>query len=184
MGRFETQMGDLFISTEGGETTGVYVNEDPYPVFVIPADITEALRKHFRAERDEKIGRWRDTVNPNAVVYRKVSWEDDVVGRYISIFDEAEGSTLGEYWENDGPSRISDIAERYFAAHSEPKPWLSAECGELWMLRIDGRAGVYLMDESGIFREVFTEKPVNSLEEKAITAGRRIWPEGGDPCDD
>ena len=89
-----------------GEGSGVYTLET-----------TEALRAFFQAERDAELGRWRDTENPNVVVYPCLN-QDDGYGRVVWVLDEAEmvsGTVL-----DDRHSHSS--ASRYFAAHPQPEP--------------------------------------------------------------
>ncbi len=80
-------------------------------------DTTNALRAFFQAERDDALGRWRDTENPNVVVYPCLN-QDDGYGRVVWVLDEAEmvsGTVL-----DDRHSHSS--ASRYFAAHPQPEP--------------------------------------------------------------
>ena len=89
-----------------GEGSGVYTLET-----------TEALRAFFQAERDDALGRWRDTENPNVVVYPCLN-QDDGYGRVVWVLDEAEmvsGTVL-----DDRHSHSS--ASHYFAAHPQPEP--------------------------------------------------------------
>ncbi len=81
------------------------------------SDTTNALREYFQAERDDALGRWRDTENPNVVVYPCLN-QDDGYGRVVWVLDEAEmvsGTVL-----DDRHSHSS--ASRYFAAHPQPEP--------------------------------------------------------------
>ena len=81
------------------------------------SDTTNALRAFFQAERDDALGRWRDTENPNVVVYPCLN-QDDGYGRVVWVLDEAEmvsGTVL-----DDRHSHSS--ASRYFAAHPQPEP--------------------------------------------------------------
>ena len=84
---------------------------------VYTLETTEALRAFFQAERDDALGRWRDTENPNVVVYPCLN-QDDGYGRVVWVLDEAEmvsGTVL-----DDRHSHSS--ASRYFAAHPQPEP--------------------------------------------------------------
>ena len=84
---------------------------------VYTLETTEALRAFFQAERDDALGRWRDTENPNVVVYPCLN-QDDGYGRVVWVLDEAEmvsGTVL-----DDRHSHSS--ASRYFAAHPLPDP--------------------------------------------------------------
>ena len=44
---------------------------------VYTLETTEALRAFFQAERDDALGRWRDTENPDYVAYRTPKYDDD-----------------------------------------------------------------------------------------------------------
>ena len=145
-------------------------------------DTTNALREYFQAERDDALGRWRDTENPNVVVYPCLN-QDDGYGRVVWVLDEAEmvsGTVL-----DDRHSHSS--ASRYFAAHPqpqpEPKPWLEAKPGEVWALTyagIEETAWVadFTWGAPPRFRQFKNLLNPIFTNDKHITAGRRIWPEG------
>ena len=103
---------------------------------VYTLETTEALRAFFQAERDDALGRWRDTENPNVVVYPCLN-QDDGYGRVVWVLDEAEmvsGTVL-----DDRHSHSS--ASRYFAAHPDEethKPWHEAKAGEYWLVTLEG----------------------------------------------
>ena len=80
-------------------------------------ETTEALRAFFQAERDEELGRWRDTENTDMVAYRTPE-DDDGCGRCILLLDENTGDNHWE-WERIA---TSGPGLRYFAAHPEPEP--------------------------------------------------------------
>src|SRR5690625_2476196 len=104
-----------------------------------PRLVTEALREYFIAERDTELGRWRDEEKPNMVVYR-VPENDDKDGRAVRVIDEATGAYFS-LWERDVKhferGSVHATAARYFAAHPEPRPWHSAQPGEVWLLTIN-----------------------------------------------
>ena len=144
-------------------------------------ETTEALRAFFQAERDETLGRWRDPVNPDWVVYP----HDDV---NTTVHDETTGAYLNwsrEQAEDDEYSRGFGFAtaRAYFQAHPEPKPWEKARPGydEIWVLTIHGC-------EQPVYVDEFRGEPVFQVpggetispHRESITAGHRIWPEGGD----
>ena len=152
---------------------------------VYTLETTEALRAFFQAERDEQLGRWRDPENPNIVVYPIPAMNDqgDGYGRAVWVLDEAEmvsGTVL-----DDRHSHSS--ASRYFAAHPqpqpEPKPWLEAKPGEVWVLTyagIEETAWVadFTWGAPPRFRQFKNLLNPIFTNDKHITAGRRIWPEG------
>ena len=100
----------------------------------------ETLRAFFQAERDEALGRWRDTENPNVVVYPCLN-QDDGYGRVVWVLDEAEmvsGTVL-----DDRHSHSS--ASHYFAAHPDEEPhksWHDAKAGEYWLVALEGAAPI------------------------------------------
>ena len=147
---------------------------------VYTLETTEALRAFFQAERDEELGRWRDPENPDWICYGRGSSSDTV-----HVINEYDG--LPYMLERDqvayADSEFSEVAQRYFAAHPEPKPWEKARPGydEIWVLTIHGC-------EQPVYVDEFRGEPVFqvpggetiSLHRESITAGRRIWPEGED----
>ena len=138
-------------------------------------ETTEALRAFFQAERDEELGRWRDTENTDMVAYRTPE-EDDDDGRCILLLDENTGD---KHWEWERIA-TSGPGLRYFAAHPEPKPRDAAQPDEVWVLTINNdREEVFRCGENGLY-SLKTGNPLGSLlscSHNKITAGRRIWPE-------
>ena len=135
-----------------------------------------ALRAFFQAERDEELGRWRDTENTDMVAYRTPE-DDDGCGRCILLLDENTGDNHWE-WERIA---TSGPGLRYFAAHPKPKPWDAAQPDEIWALTINNdREEVFRCGERGLY-QLKTGNSLGSLlscSHNKITAGRRIWPEG------
>ena len=76
----------------------------------------KALREYFQAERDEELGRWRDTENPNIVVYALSMMDGE--DRCIRLLNELSGAT----WLDWGRVALPGPASRYFEAHPEPEP--------------------------------------------------------------
>ena len=150
---------------------------------VYTLETTEALRAFFQAERDAELGRWRDPENPDIVVYPIPAMNDqgDGYGRAVWVLDEAEmvsGTVL-----DDRHSHSS--ASRYFDAHPlpEPKPWEDAKPGEVWALTyagIEETAWVadFTWGAPPRFRQFKNLLNPIFTNDKHITAGRRIWPEG------
>ena len=161
---FTATNGILFTITEDG----VLRWEGGYD----PRRVTDALREYFQRERDTQLGRWRDPKNPDMVAYRTPE-DDDGSGRCILLLDENTG---GNHWEwehtaSPGPAR------RYFDAHPqpEPKPWLEAKPGEVWVLTRWGTAETFLVTGSEFITADLAV--IVDLDDDSITAGRRIWPE-------
>ena len=143
----------------------------------------KALRVFFQAERDEELGRWRDPENPDWITYP--SGNEDAV----RVFNEREGGT-SQYWtrrnvESRDPaytwySASYYAADRYFAAHPKPKPWDAAQPDEVWVLTDGDRSEVFRCGENGLY-SLKTGDPISRVFPIiTVTAGHRIWPEGGD----
>lgn len=146
--------------------------------------VVDALREFFRAEEDERIGRWRFPVDPDFVVYaprpgfRPV---DSTEPCDLFIINENWGAGLAyldaeysSYDEEDRP--FADAGRAYFEAHPEPKPWHDAKEGEVWVIEVDGETKALLVDP-----EQFTDGNEGiDFDHKGITAGRRIYPESTD----
>ena len=151
------------------------------PIILSEEEMDE-LRAHLQAERDEQLGRWRDPENPNVVVYPCLN-QDDGYGRVVWVLDEAEmvsGTVL-----DDRHSHSS--ASRYFETHPlpepEPKSWVDAKPGEVWALTyagIEETAWVadFTWGAPPRFRQFKNLLTPIFTNDKHITAGRRIWPEG------
>ena len=154
-----------------GEGSGVYTLET-----------TEALRAIFQAERDDALGRWRDTENKDMVAYRTPE-EDDEDGRCILLLNETTGDTNYE-WER---LAYSGPGLRYFDAHQqpepepEPKPWEAAKPGEVWLVTcrhcepqicqvLSSRKFLPTQTETGY------QPPVLPLDHPTIITAHKIWP--------
>ena len=146
----------------------------------IPPDlVSSALREFFQAERDEKLGRWRDTENPDIVCYPVACDLDAVWVVYEGDWTRYHATRTG--WEDVLPHYVSETAGRYFQAHPEPKPWEKARsyCDEIWVLTIHGcEQPVYVTEFRGEPVFQVPDGETISLHRESITAGRRIWPEG------
>ena len=167
------------------EVGRIHLSRAGYCNGIYTLETTEALRAFFQAERDEQLGRWRDPENPNIVVYPIPAMNDqgDGYGRAVWVLDEAEMVSMTVL--DDRHSHSS--ASRYFAAHPqpqpEPKPWLEAKPGEVWALTyagIEETAWVadFTWGAPPRFRQFKNLLNPIFTNDKHITAGRRIWPEG------
>ena len=135
----------------------------------LPTADFKTLREYFQAERDEELGRWRDPENPDWVVYPR---RDTVyvINEYDGLPYMRERKQVAYA---DGA--VSEVAQRYFDTHPEPKPWDTAQPDEIWVLTIDGYSAPYLRN----WRGTWTNSTSNVyVGDGAITGGRRIWPEG------
>lgn len=143
----------------------------------------EAFREFFQRERDLELGRWRDPVNRDLVVYRRPE-EDDEDGRAVRVLDDSTGFAF-TYWEKygldgQGATRYEkgqEAASRYFEAHPAPKPWEEAESGEIWeLIGADGLKQAWVRNGAEGWVSINASKVVY-YDGKGATAGRRIWPE-------
>lgn len=169
---------EIEITEEGGLLrTGSYGHAPAGPM------ATRALREYFQHERDQELGRWRDPVNRDFVVYRRPE-EDDYDGRAVAVLDDSTGVAF-TYWEKygldgQGVTRYEkgqEAAGRYFAAHPETKPWDEAESGEIWELTgADGLKQAWVRNGTEGWVSINALK-VMYYDGKGVTAGRRIWPE-------
>ena len=130
-----------------GEGSGVYTLET-----------TEALRAFFQAERDEELGRWRDTENPNIVVYALSMMDGE--DRCIRLLNELSGAT----WLDWGRVALPGPASRYFEAHPLPEP----EHEEIWVITANGDTGPALAT---------TQTANGTILDATEITGRSIWPE-------
>ncbi|MGW9587463.1 hypothetical protein [Microbacterium sp. NPDC055455] len=136
-----------------------------------------ALREFFRAEEDERLGRWRWPENPDYVVYPDESGKTEVV----EVLCESTGMSLSSTRTGNAPHRDAhaDAARAYFDAHPEPKPWHEAQIDEVWLLTIDGVEEAYRTEMVSHVR-FFAIRAENGMtygtRSSEITAGRRIYP--------
>jgi hypothetical protein len=144
----------------------------------------EALREFFRAEEDERLGRWRWPENEGYIVYPDARYP-----HLVTVIDESTG--LREFRSKSKAGHKRDNFERaaaaYFDAHREPKPWHDAKFGEVWLLTFTGfethgsspwtvRPGRLTTDAAEfIYPQNGNTIALNDTE---ITAARRIYPEG------
>ena len=162
------------------EVGRIHLSRAGYCNGIYTLETTEALRAFFQAERDQELGRWRDTENPDWICYGRGSSSDTV-----HVINEYDGLPYmlerGQVAYAD--SEFSAVAQRYFEAHPKPKPWDAAQPDEIWVLTINNdREEVFRCGERGLY-SLKTGNPIGSLlscGSNKITAGHRIWPEGED----
>lgn len=142
-------------------------------------DEVEALREFFRAEEDERLGRWRWPENPDYVVHGGAR---DTFGRRqaIVINEGTTDKTAFTPSSATGQSEKHRAARAFFDANPEQKPWHDAKPGDLWVLDLRGSilsAEVYRFTEWRVFWPVDNPDsvyfdPTNPIIEDA----RKIWP--------
>jgi hypothetical protein len=144
---------------------------------------TQALREFFRAEEDERLGRWRWPENPEWVVYPPVRDRAK-----IAVIHEGTGNSA--LYGRNSPTvtirtevPVSDwhrVARDYFDAHPERKPWERAEAGELWKVGFDGGADANMLavrnDHGDI--EFVSHNRRFAVTYSQINYATRIYPEG------
>lgn len=162
--------------TRNGDALSMVTPPDGYygeRAVALTSEATAALADFFRAEEDERLGRWRWPENPNWVCYPTAFGE-------VVVFDESDPakdsrvlSRGGDTWPHFRPA-----ADAYFDAHPEPKPWHEAKPWETWLITFDGAQEAVTLDEDREFRD--RNAPHNGwahITDPSITAGRRLWPE-------
>lgn len=139
--------------------------------------LVDALREFFRAEEDERLGRWRWPDNPEYVVYARDSVEGSR-GRGFRVMDEASGDTWSydETGLRDCRGEAWEAARAYFDAHPEPKPWHDAEEGDIWVLDL-AASGESPWHVVGQRFENVQNGAARPLNDKSFRAGYRIYPE-------
>lgn len=139
---------------------------------------TEA-KKAYQRQRDEELGRWRDPVEKDAVVYRMGDWFGS---RRVTVSNERNGVSEVAYekMESQSSEWAREIAARYFEAHPEKKPWHDAKPSEVWALTFSEEGGggteAWVVDAHGCFSNPSYVSYVR-IQDSTIIDGRRIWPE-------
>lgn len=170
-------------------SNGVELTRTPEGHIIIPPVTTglgevtqQALREFFRAEEDERLGRWRWPQNPGFVVYHSESGYVNVV-REHSHFGDTGGAAMritrpdAEQYTSPISANFYNAAKAYFNAHPEPKPWHDAKHREIWVLFVAINEEAYKVDDDAFV-------PVNNparvripLTDTRIQRAHRIYPE-------
>lgn len=129
---------DIIEMTPGSEKE----HWDPLGGYVEGTLMDAAMAEWYQHRRDQELGRWRDPENPDHLVYQS---EPYVQGyRRIAVVNERDMTgvhTFSEGAEEGSTDPKALTAQRYFAAHPEPKPWHSAEAGTFWRIHLDADDG-------------------------------------------
>jgi hypothetical protein len=146
--------------------------------------VVKALREFFRAEEDERLGRWRWPENPEFVVY-----PGSLSMREAQVVSEEKGCwgqwSEAEAHRDAGRDRLSAAAVAYFDANPEPKPWDSAKVGEVWEFtyQVPGRADLGYPPVQTITR-LYTRTDAGwrsmgrknvFLDTARVSGGRHVW---------
>lgn len=158
--------------SDGYEAVVKLVGRSP----ALEADIEAALAAHFTAARDTELGRTRDPVNPDCVVYRTPDHDDDD-GRSIRVLNERTG-VAAVSWERyiRAAGELAEVANRWYAANPPAPAWHSAKLGEAWSLTIDGETGAAVVGRSldGLSFVASTGFTYDVTDPR-ITAGACVW---------
>jgi hypothetical protein len=135
----------------------------------------------FQAKRDRELGRWRDPLNPDYVVYLVPS--DDMV----RVLDERDGMQITALradvrgFEPSGSTRgLFKVAWNFFDAHPVRQPWDDAKPGEIWAVSVEGQEMFAVHAVAGFLGEVVfksVEGTNVNMRSSAYTVARKIWPE-------
>lgn len=162
-------------------------NEELAQDVELDAWMVTALREFFRAEEDERLGRWRWPENPDYVVYPQGLDHDGF--RYAMAVYEPTGNA-GKWQEGQSvsppmtdPQHLGIYAvAAYFDAHPEPKPaWHDAKSGEVWAIKfgVSEDEEIVQAKDSFFVNLSVSDRWFDTTGKKApdITDARRIWPE-------
>jgi len=150
----------------------VLIDAGTHSMSVFMADGTAlALREFFRAEEDERLGRWRWPENPDYVVYpdgtsRRVVKESTGQTMQVSYHDRKVMTTYLDSYV--GAARAFD------SAHSQPKPWHEAQPGQVWLVNGTVRAVVERAREPHTFSDPFSREVGLPVTDPSIVDARRI----------
>jgi hypothetical protein len=153
----------------------------------LTAKESDGLREFFRAEEDERLGRWRWPDNPNYLVY------PGNAPHRVRVVSEADGQVL-TYERDEYPDHVtgfSGAGNAYFVAYPDTKSWHLAKPGEVWLVTVDGgheRPHYVEANRSDTIGGVafvaidpkWSQPGHVGIAAPAISGARRIWPEGGD----
>lgn len=140
-----------------------------------------ALLEWAQHEHDLELGRWRDSKEPDLVVY-------PLDTNAVTVFDEITESEylmrLNEIRLEQGDP-INDAVRRYLAAQPRPA-WHDAKPGQLWIVSsptFNAARGVGVLVEDFVQEGlVFLSgnETMESITSTEIVAAERIWSPDGD----
>jgi hypothetical protein len=153
---------------------------------------SDALREFFRAEEDERLGRWRWPQNPEwlvkyigdhtvVVVNEKNFWVHVGKQGEFNHFHFRDARSHGDNL-SDKAAAYKRAAWAFFAAHPDlcPQPWHDAQPGDVWVL--DTRSDLGTDRRAWIISdrpEAFWSMGQGYMlaRSTSIIDGKRIWPE-------
>lgn len=142
------------------------------------------LRQYILHDRDQELGRWRHKDYPEYVVYPKqeavtesepgVRVVNEITGRSKDIGRKVIGACEAVV------SRYGKVAQSYFEAHPESKPWLDAKPGEVWLITCGLGAyedvpAVVARDRKFYFEGYFASH-ADSIAVADVSKAERIYP--------
>jgi hypothetical protein len=135
--------------------------------------VVDALREFFRAEEDERLGRWRWPENQNYIVV-----PDGELGE-VGVFDE-EALDEARIYARESltfEGNFGGAAKAYFDAHPEPKPsWHDAKPGQVWEIDYEsGESEAALVTTDGRFH-LSNGVEVDGKFLELTSDARRIYP--------
>lgn len=144
----------------------------------------KSLREYFRDERDRELGRWRSSADPIFVGYKarpgKVKLVNEVTGDH-EFYSRRQAGQFSQ-------SEFDAIAEEYFDAHPEPKPWHDAKQNDVWALQIKGSSlgpELYRFAQDTTCADSKVFRPVNNPDRvffearsSLIESAEKVWPRG------
>lgn len=189
-------MTDIFTATYG---TRIRSRGFPHPIevddstfgwqplkhYVGGSMMDNAMAEWYQHRRDVELGRWRDPEAPDKVVYHLPSAKREATGRTVRVLDERLGATVicNEHLERSSdPTNAEPSAARYFAAHPEPKPWESAEEGEMWLITcgtVYKNAPAIVKDGSFYFPNRYGDG-MDFIDLEGVMTATRVFPEPED----
>ncbi|GAA5198726.1 hypothetical protein [Microbacterium jejuense] len=187
MNEFPASNGLKVVLTNAGQTAYTAVDGESESTSYLGFAEFLAFREYFRAEEDERLGRWRWPENPDYVVYPSALYKHPADSDEVNVVNTSNGASH-RVKRADSPrlfGYFSEAGSAYFDARPEPKPWATAEPGEIWDLTVDGvenrYAAILSHGKNGPYVRMFPTDNVAATtvgtQATAITAGQRIWPE-------
>src|SRR5690625_2954402 len=143
----------------------------------------QARREYLTADRDQELGHWKDEETG------LLDYQINDVPYTVFVFDETYADHGTWTREEVGPTVVgfgAPIAERFFAAHPEPKPWHNAQPGEAWAVALGSNAPDPVLVVNHERRPMFQYGSDQNGPERIetynanITHAERIWPTGAD----
>lgn len=189
MNDFTASNGVHIVLDQAAGNTVVRVSKGGLVEEVFGTPRVAALREFFRAEEDERLGRWRWPDNPDYVVYPVGFGKVNVV-RESSVTPGNPGPGLEQgitreeasTWNKAAARHFFEAARAFFDAHPEPepepKPWHDAKPGEVWVVEARPRAVVARAHgEPPTFADPFGRNPGFPVTSPEIRTATRLWPE-------